>query len=102
MTPVEIAQQGILYTPSAPGLSEAALRAELDSLGELTPGQVDTVLAHAAEDGQLVSIIRASALDARGCLRFQTLEAATGLTYEHKLEPNGRAWHAGRADLLNT
>ena len=56
------------------------------------------MLAYAAEDGQLVSIIRPTGLlPVRGRLQFQTLELATGLTYEHKLEANGRAWHLGQA-----
>ena len=52
-------------------------------------------------DGRLVSIIGPTGIMGRGLLRFQTLELATGLTYEHKLEPNGRAWQLGQAAPAN-
>ncbi len=91
----EVSQPGI-YTPSAPGLPKDALRAQLEQL-DLTAAQIETILAYAATYGQLVSVaLRPSAM-ARGCVRFETLEAATGITYADKLEPCGRAWFAGRA-----
>ena len=37
---------------------------------------------------------------ARGWAVFETLEAATGITYQDKLERCGRAWFAGRAHRL--
>ena len=94
--PAHLSRQSTLYTPSVPGLLGPGLRVELEALGALTPAQVDTVLAYAAEDGRLVSIALRPSL-AGGWLLFQTLELATGLTYDHKLEPDGRAWHVGRA-----
>jgi len=32
----------------------------------------------------------------------QTADRALGRSYEHKLEPNGRTWYLGRAELLAT
>ena len=97
--PTEVSQQRI-YTPSAPGLPKDALRAELEQLDGLTAAQVETILAYAREDGQLVSITMWDYGLGRGSVLFQTFEQATGITYEHKLEPNGRAWFNGRAQPL--
>ena len=89
------------YTPTSPQLLGPGLRAELEQLDELTPAQLETVLAYAAQDGRLVSIIGPRGIMGRRLLHFQTLELATGLTYEHKLEPNGRAWQLGQAVPAN-
>ena len=91
----ELSQPGI-YTPSAPGLPERALRAELEQL-DLTAAQVETILAYAREDGHLAAITMWAYGLGRGSVLFHTFEQATGTTYEHKLEPNGRAWFNGRA-----
>ena len=92
----ELSQPGI-YTPSAPGLPGDALRAELEQLQALTTAQVETILAYAREDGHLASITMWAYGVGRGSVLFHTFEQATGITYEHKLEPNGRAWFNGRA-----
>ena len=99
---LEASPQEVLYTPSAPALSGAALRAELEDLGELSAAQLQTILAYAAQDGPLVAIIRPWGLLGDGWLTFQTVELATGLHYEHKLEPDGRAWHLGQAQPANS
>lgn len=99
---LEASPHEVLYTPSAPGLSGAALRAELEDLGELSAGQLDTILAYAAQDGQLVAIVRHRGFLGRGWLTFQTVELATRLVYEHKLGPDGRAWHLGEAQPANS
>lgn len=99
--PNQLSQRANLYTPSVPQLSGPALRTELERLDDLTAAQVETVLAYAAEDGRLLSVSTRRDLLAPGCLLFQTLELATGLAYEHKLEPNGRAWHLRRAQPPN-
>jgi len=39
---------------------------------------------------------------ATGCCYVQTADRALGRSYEHKLEPNGRTWYLGRAELLAT
>ena len=96
--PTELSQHGI-YVPSSPALCEDALRAALEQL-DLTAAQVETVLAYAREDGHLVSITMWAYGLGRGSVLFQTFEQATGIPYEHKLEPNGRAWFNGRARSL--
>ncbi len=54
------------YTPTSPQLLGPGLRAELEQLDDLTPAQLETVLAYAAQDGRLVSIIRPQASWAAG------------------------------------
>ena len=39
-----------------------------------------------------MSVSAARNVLADGWALFQTFEIATGLTYEHKLDPNGQAW----------
>jgi len=86
-------QDGTLYTPPTPEpAAPPALRAQLEQLDELAPPQVDTVLAYAAKDGRLVSVNAARNVLADGWALFETFEVATGLVYEHKLDPNGQAW----------
>ena len=77
------------YTPTSPQLLGPGLQAELEQLEDLTPAQLETVLAYAAQDGRLDAIIQPTGITGRGLLHFQTLELATGLAYEHKLEPTG-------------
>ena len=95
----ELSRPGI-YTPSAPGLPEDALRAELEQLQALTAAQIETILAYAATYGQLVSVTPRPSHMARGWAVFETLEAATGITYQDRLERCGRAWFAGRSQRL--
>jgi len=68
----------------------------------LSAAQLETILAYAAEDGELVAIMRPSGVLGGGWLTFQTVELATRFVYEHKLEPNGRAWQLGQVEPGNS
>ena len=96
--------RGLTYTPPHTAVTWSELHGDLVALGEreLSLEAVDSILRLTADDGELLSVtVRCGEL-AVGCCYVQTADRALGRSYEHKLEPNGRSWYLGRAELLAT
>ena len=75
--------RGLTYTPAHAAVTWSDLHGDLVALGELLSVTVRCGLA-------------------TGCCYVQTADRALGRSYQHKLEPNGRTWYLGRAELLAT
>ncbi len=95
--------RGLTYTPAHADITWSELHADLVALGEheLSLEAVDSILRLTADDGELLSVTVRCGL-AAGCCYVQTADRTLGRAYEHKLEPNGRSWYLGRAELLAT
>jgi hypothetical protein len=93
--------RGLVYTPSHPALTWVELHDELAAHadGELSLEAIDSILRLTTEDGELLSVTVRCQL-AAGCCYVQTADRTLGRAYEHKLEPDGRCWYLGRAELL--
>lgn len=93
--------RGLTYTPAHDAITWNELHADLVALadGELSLAAIDSILRLTADDGELLSVTVRCGL-AVGCCYVQTADRTLGRCYEHKLEPGGRTWYLGRAELV--